>query len=234
VTGSLAGLPGRRAIVFVTEHLSTNPVQGLLEQWYINFSPLVPGLEQPSEAGRTWDMTQALRELADQRLRRPRDLLHPPRRRRRFGDMPGADVGNLPATSTASTNTYEREPLMPPGGDHRRLSMFNSANVRGLLDQVAPTIATTTRSATAAPKSQDGKYHRIEVKVPNHDVRLRHPSGYRAKTAEQRMQERTMSALMFDVAENPLDIKVQLMPEQARTSTGCCRCWCGCRSPNWS
>jgi hypothetical protein len=57
--------------------------------------------------------------------------------------------------------------------------------------------------------------HRIEVKVPGRDVRIRHTEGYRAKTAEQRMKERTLSALMFDVADNPLDVRVQLMPEQA-------------------
>jgi hypothetical protein len=41
-------------------------------------------------------------------------------------------------------------------------------------------------------------------------VRLRAPTGYRAKTADQRTQERAAAALLLDVSENPLDVRVEL------------------------
>ncbi|HEX6201446.1 MAG TPA: VWA domain-containing protein, partial [Thermoanaerobaculia bacterium] len=44
VTSSLAGLPGRRGVLLVSEHLATNPAEGLLQEWYDSFSLAVPGL----------------------------------------------------------------------------------------------------------------------------------------------------------------------------------------------
>jgi len=48
------------------------------------------------------------------------------------------------------------------------------------------------------------------VRVSRPGVRLRVPSGYRAKTADQRTQERAAAALLLDVSENPLDVRVDL------------------------
>ena len=211
---SLAGLPGRRAVLFVSEHLSTNPVQGLIDQWYQRYSADVPGLTQPMGMGRQWDMTPHLREVADQAAA-DRVTFYTLHAGGAFGDMPGADQSSMPVSSTASTSSYEREPLshlaVATGG-----TMINTINARALLERISADYRDYYSLGYSSPKSQDGKYHRIEVKVPGHEVRLRHTVGYRAKSGEQRMRERTLSALLFDVGENPLGIKIQLMPESAR------------------
>jgi VWFA-related protein len=212
VIDSMAGLPGRRAILFVSEHLSTNPVQGLLDQWYQQYAPLVPGLTPPMGMGRQWDMTEPLRVVADQAAA-ARVTFYTLHAGGPFGDMPGADQSSLPNTPAAGVNSYEREPLAllaaKTGGE-----MISSVNARLLLERLSADYRDYYSLGYSSPQSQDGKYHRIEVRVPGQELRLRHTEGYRAKTAEQRMKERTLSALMFDVADNPLGIKVQLLPEK--------------------
>lgn len=214
MVSSLAGLPGRRAILFVSQHLSTNPVQGMLDQWYQQYSQLVPGLTQPMGMARQWDMTPYLREVADQAAA-DRVTFYTLHAGGAFGDMPGADQAAMPVASTASTHTFEREPLShlahATGG-----ATINTVNARSLLERISADYRDYYSLGYSSPKSQDGEFHRIEVRVPDHDVRLRHTVGYRAKTGEQRMRERTLSALLFDVGENPMGIKIQLMPESRR------------------
>jgi VWFA-related protein len=211
---SLAGIPGRRAVLLVSQHLSTNPVQGMIDQWYAQYSPLVPGLANPMGMSRQWDMTQYLRQVADQAAA-ARVTFYTLHAGGAFGDMPGAEQSALPVSSAAATNSYEREPLShlatTTGG-----RMINSVNVGALIARMSADYRDYYSLGYSSPKSQDGRYHRIEVRVPGHEVELRHTEGYRAKTGEQRMRERTLSALLFDVGENPLGIKVQLMPESRR------------------
>jgi VWFA-related protein len=211
---SLAGLPGRRAILFVSQHLSTNPVQGMLDQWHQQYSADVPGLSQPMGMARNWDMSKYLHEVAEQAAA-DRVTFYTLHAGGAFGDMPGAEQSVMPVTPTAATHTFEREPLshlaVATGG-----SMINTVNARALLERISADYRDYYSLGYSSPKSQDGEYHRIEVRVPGHDVRLRHTVGYRAKTGEQRMRERTLSALLFDVGENPLGIKVQVMPESRR------------------
>jgi hypothetical protein len=58
------------------------------------------------------------------------------------------------------------------------------------------------------PHTADGKPHSIEVRLRNPQLRLRHRSGYLAKTADQRMRDRTLSALMLGGGDNPLEVAI--------------------------
>jgi hypothetical protein len=113
-------------------------------------------------------------------------------------------------------NNYEREPLTELANVTGGSAMLNASNVRALLARMSADYRDYYSLGYTSPKSQDGEYHRIEVRLrygQGRPVQVRHTEGYRAKTAEQRMQERTMSALIFDVADNPLGVTVQLSPE---------------------
>lgn len=211
LTASLAGLPGRRAVLLVSEHLSTNPVQTLLEEWYNNFSGMVPGLRDPINEGRRFDVSESLRRVAHQAAadRVTFYTLHASGSR-----MPGAGDGMMLAAPGATADLGSMEPLMHLAAATGGSSMLNSGNAEALVERMSADYRDYYSLGYTSPKSQDGRYHRIEVRVPGRDLRVRHTEGYRAKTAEQRMKERTLSALIFDVADNPLDVRVQLLPEQ--------------------
>lgn len=213
VTSSLAGLPGRRGVLLVSEHLTTNPSEGLLQEWYDGFSMAVPGLQDPINEGRQWDNGEALRRVAHQAAA-DRVTFYTLHASGTAGTLRGAGDGMALGSPAAGAELGRFEPLMHLAAATGGTSMLNSANAAALVEQMSADYRDYYSLGYSSPKSQDGRYHRIEVRVPGKDVRLRHTEGYRAKTAEQRMKERTLSALMFDLADNPLDVRVQLMPEQ--------------------
>ena len=218
LVGSLSGLPGRRAVLFVSEHLSTQPVQGLLQEWYQQFSGDVEGLTNPMGMARQWDMTDHLRQVALQAAA-DRVTFYTLHAGGAFADLGGADMAmDFSQAPVGAVNTFEREPLAELANVTGGSAMFNASNVRALLERMSADFHDYYSLGYVSPKSQDGEFHRIEVRLAasaaeGRRAKVRHTDGYRAKTAEQRMSERTISALMFDVADNPLGIKVQLLPE---------------------
>lgn len=214
VTSSLAGLPGRRAVLLVSEHLATNPAESLLQEWYDSFATLVPGLADPINESRRFDVSEALQRVAHQAAS-DRVTFYTLHASGVLGSMRGAGEGAMLGSPAAEANLGNMEPLMHLAAATGGSSMLNSANAAALVDRMSADYRDYYSLGYSSAKSQDGRYHRIEVRVPGRDVRIRHTEGYRAKTAEQRMKERTLSALMFDLADNPLDVRVQLMPEQA-------------------
>lgn len=214
VTASLAGLPGRRAVLLVSEHLAVNPAEALLQEWHDNFSAAVPGLGDPFGEARRFDVGEALRRVAHQAAS-DRVTFYTLHASGVLGGMRGAGDGAMLGPAGANADLGNMEPLMHLAAATGGSSMLNSANAAALIERMSADYRDYYSLGYSSPKSQDGRYHRIEVRVPGRDVRIRHTEGYRAKTAEQRMKERTLSALMFDVADNPLDVRVQLMPEQA-------------------
>lgn len=205
---SLAGLPGRRAVLLVSEHLTTNPAQGLFEEWHNAFAQAVPGLTEPLSEARRYDVGEHLRRVAHQAAA-DRVTFYTLHAGGSFTQ--GADQAGFASTGFAIGG---QEPLMHLAAATGGSAMLNSANAEALIEQLSADYRDYYSLGYTSPKSQDGRYHRIEVRVPGRKVQVRHTEGYRAKTAEQRMKERTLSALIFDVADNPLDVRVQLLPEQ--------------------
>lgn len=59
-----------------------------------------------------------------------------------------------------------------------------------------------------SPRKEDGKDHKIKVKLADKKLRVRHREGYRSKTSDQRMTDRVRSSLVFQGGENPLGVVV--------------------------
>jgi VWFA-related protein len=63
----------------------------------------------------------------------------------------------------------------------------------------------------------DGRYYKIEVKVKNRkDLEVRHREGYRDKSTDSRMNDGTMAALNFPVESNPLGVSMEFGQAQPR------------------
>lgn len=63
----------------------------------------------------------------------------------------------------------------------------------------------------------DGRYYPIEVRVKNRkDLVVRHREGYRDKSTDARMSDGTMAALNFPVESNPLGISLEFGQARAR------------------
>ncbi|MEA2601306.1 MAG: hypothetical protein QOF89_2298 [Acidobacteriota bacterium] len=55
----------------------------------------------------------------------------------------------------------------------------------------------------------DGKYYKITVKVKRKDLQVRHREGYRDKSTDSRMSDGTLAALNFPFEDNPLGVSLE-------------------------
>ena len=66
------------------------------------------------------------------------------------------------------------------------------------------------------PFQEEGKEHKIKVRVKRDGLKVRHRDGYHEKSSQEQMAEHTLTALMFGEGDNPLGVLLELGDEQPR------------------
>ena len=84
------------------------------------------------------------------------------------------------------------------------------------LSQVSGDLNASYSLAYRPPTPDDGKYHRIAVKVKREGVVVRHRQGYEMMDDGGRLAARTVSAAMLGVVDNPLGITVGFRDHEPR------------------
>ncbi len=204
---SLAGLPGRKAILYVSDGLPMNPAQDL----YYAIQSRYPNASVFNESF-TFDASQQFEELTAQAnsnrvafytidaggLRVDTGVTA---QSRSMGL--GVDVAETHRSNMQSTL---RLMAQNTGG----IAILNTNNVTPALDKVAQDFNTYYSLGYTPGHAGDGRYHRIEVKVKGRrDLKIRYRNGYRDKTTESRMADGTMSTLIFGYETNPLKVSLK-------------------------
>jgi VWFA-related protein len=211
LVSALAGLPGRKAVLLVSPGFDLRPGEGLYQTWLEKYRSTraargsgTVALERPG-----WDLRSALRDLtAGASANRVAVYVTAPAR----GDSARPDPRNIGA-SAAQTETGAGESLHLLTQGTGGMAVFNLEGIERLAEGLESDLQRHYSLAWPSPRSSqggDGAWHPLEVRVRRPGVRLRAPAGYRAKTADQRTQELAAAALLLDVAENPLDVQVDL------------------------
>jgi hypothetical protein len=91
-----------------------------------------------------------------------------------------------------------------------------SGNLDALFDGLERDLASYYSISYVSPHDGDGESHRVEVRVARPGVELRYPTEYRAKSADQRTTDRTLSALTLGVEDNALDVRVSVGKSRKR------------------
>jgi len=214
---AMAGLEGRNAVLYVSDGVSPRPGEALLEELTLAFSDVATpgGIIAPSFDANRWDSSDLLRRVA--RKAAADQVVFYSMDAKGVGGGATVELAHLSSSpgTTASAGLAEKDAMMylaaSTGGD----VMLNPSGVGKLVERIASDYTDYYSLGYVSPKSEDGKYHRVEVRVPGRDgLRVRHTEGYQGKDSNQRMIERTLSALVFDVAHNPLDVRLELGNEQ--------------------
>lgn len=205
---SLSGLQGRKVIFFVGGGISMRPGQGLLERWESRFgqTSLGRGFNAVSEASR-YDVTTYFNELV------------------RHANANGVTFYSVDAmgnrglsTMTAETKTlYEpsvgigevmssQQSLQVLANATGGLVAINNPDMSKQIERTVQDFNTYYSLGYAAPHDGDGKYHTITVKVKRPGVTLRHREGYLDRPADERMADRSLSALLFGAVSNPMHV----------------------------
>lgn len=89
-------------------------------------------------------------------------------------------------------------------------AMFNANDVRPELARMRQDFDRYYSLGFTPRRAGDGRDHRLEVRVKRRDLRVRHPLSYRDKPPLERAVDRTLAALLFGNEENPLEVAIEI------------------------
>ncbi len=95
-------------------------------------------------------------------------------------------------------------------------AIINTNNVLPGLTRVAEDFNSYYSLGYMPAHGGDGRYHKIEVKVKGKGMRVRHREGYRDKAPDTRMSEATLAALNYGYESNPLGVEIETGRPQRR------------------
>ena len=205
VITSLAGVPGRKAILYVSDGL-----------------PLVPGLDMftiytrapdtraSSKGGsmsemvaQKFDLTRRFRAMTSHASRN-RILFYPIEA---YGTREG-ESSLFDAVSLANRQNGLRILAEDTGGRE----LFNATDVPAALGRMAEDFSTYYSLGYQPGRPGDGVEHKVEVRVKPRGAQVRYRQWYRDKPVSEVVAERTLAAMRFAEVDNPLGASVEVVP----------------------
>jgi VWFA-related protein len=205
---TLAGLPGRKAILYVSDGLPMVPGQDAYYAVDAKFSGQGgPGILTESFG---YDASRDFRDLA-----------HAANANRvSFYTIDAAGLrlqssfaASNPRTNSvmvdSSFNSNHQSPLRFLADTTGGQAIVNTNRTLPGLEKVARDFDTYYSLGFSPTHAANGRYHGLQVRVKGRrDLVVRHREGYRDKTIEARMTDGTVAALHFAYEANPLDARL--------------------------
>jgi VWFA-related protein len=229
---ALAGLPGRRAILFVGGAMSLNPGEAL-------FSALREALTRTADAGAHQvaadlpagistggsDAVEALAQIASvNQVKLDCMIVGGASRTAAIGSSAGSQ-------STGDSSAIERSDSWAPGAGFQSRMEVETAlstlaaetggfvhrgrrNLQDAWDRLQRELGGSYSLGFHSAADGDGQVHRVTVEVAGKRLRVRHRQAFRAWSWDQESAARVRSALQFDVKENPLGVQLEARPAE--------------------
>lgn len=200
---ALTGLPGRKAVLLVSAGYDLRPGDEVYQAWLVKYRATRAArgsgsvdMEQPG-----LDVRKALKEVAA-----------------------GASASRV-TVYTATRGTEARPEFRESGkaqaetpAESLRLlaestggfAVFNLEGIERLAERLESDLRGGYALGYPLPHPADGAWHSIEIQVRRPGARVQATEGYRARTPDQRTQDRAAAALLLGLAENPLDLGIDL------------------------
>lgn len=218
LVATVAGLPGSKAVLHLSDGLSRNPSEALFEAFDRRFDILGRMNDEQrlatlsAEIGR-YDLDgefQALAELANAgRVTlytldpSPGDLTH--------GSAEQAE-GSRGASFASAEQRNDQEGLRLLAGETGgRSGLGNVSLDRALEGFLTDSAHHYSLGYRADPRPGFERQIRVELRAPERGLQVRHRRSLRDRTAEERMAHRTLSALVLGRFHNPLGMTVEAL-----------------------
>jgi VWFA-related protein len=210
---SLAGMPGRKAVVYVSDGLPMIAGQDVFYAVQNKYGEQSTSLTQTLE----FDSSRRFTELAAQANANRITFytidasglrVYESNTAENQGPGPTAPGFAQLVDSVRFSNLQSSIQMLAEktGG----VAIINSNVVTPQLEKIAKDFNTYYSLGYTPPHYGDGRYYKIDVKVKNRkDVLVRHREGYRDKSTDARMSDGTLAALNFPFEENPLGVSVE-------------------------
>lgn len=206
---SLAGLPGRKALLHVSSGVPMIPGQELYEAVDIKFPDSGAFMEMTRH-----DASREFERLAAQANAHRISFytldaggLRPSV----FGgaEYRGSSTEGSRGRVDSALETNLQSPLRYLADRTGGRAIVNRNEILPPLRQVGAELQSYYSLGYRDRHAGDGRYHRIKVKVNHPRVRVRHRDGYRSQSNDERMSDRVRAALSYTFEDNPLGIIAQ-------------------------
>lgn len=204
---NLAGLPGRKAILYVSDGLPMRPAEDIYHALNDRFGDS----SVLSEAFR-YDATRDYQELtAKANANRVTFYTLEAAGLRTYSYI---DASNFQANGGALIDQVHfsnlQQSLQFMAEETGGMAILNTNNFGPPLDRVADDFS-TYYSLGFSSSSSSGRYHSIKIKIKGrNDFKVRIRDGYRSKTIDSRVAETTLAALHYGFEQNQLGVELEM------------------------
>jgi VWFA-related protein len=204
---SMAGMPGRKAILYVSDGIPLIAGQDMFYAVQNKYTTGSGALNEMIE----FDSSRRLRELTAKANSN----------RVTFYTI---DAGGLRTYESVSAENQTNDqgiyldsirisnlqaPLQTLAEDTGGVAIINANRVLPDLQRIAADFGTFYSLGYSPVHAGDGRYHKIDVKVKRKGLLIRHREGYRDKSPETQMNDSTLAVLQFPFEQNPLAINLE-------------------------
>lgn len=229
-TDSLAGLEGRKAVLYVSEGVPLAPARSLVEAWVGKFGDWAVGTGQQNLSreltalmGLEYDLDSDLRRLV-RRAATNRVVLYPLTAAGGFtgsqlsaetmgsGTTSGSgpfslDVGNVEAVTRESG-------LLRIAQGTGGLAFLRNPDVDRAVDSIREDFQTFYSLGYRPTHPPDGTFHEVTVELLNPDLEVRHLGGYQQTEPLARLEDLTLSAALYGLTPNSLGLALTPMNQE--------------------
>jgi VWFA-related protein len=216
---SLAGLPGRKAVLVVSGGLAQQPGDALFRVWQNKFARFALRIGATSLDGSRQDTAHLFDRLVEHAnanritfytLSATEDLSG------RTAEMAGGDHERVPG-GQVSEGLSRTQPLQALATGTGGLAAINSPGL--LLEEMRGDLDSYYSLGYLPGHRKDGKSHRLEVRMRDAALAVRARAAYRERTGTESTAGRTLSALLLGEAVNPFGVSLAV-EEESRDPKG--------------
>ena len=211
----LAGLPGRKAVLYVGGGLSVRPGQSFFQAWQVKFSSLSNAVGASRLDGFETDLTHSFEEMAQHANGNRVTLYTLGTTQELSGRSPESSQSptwsvELEATEVANLGESLRRLADATGG----LASVDAIEPGPLLARMCDDFSSYYSLGFVPQGRRDGKRRGIKVALRGHpNLVVRHRDGRRERLNKERMGDRTLAALLLDSGANPLEVALEVVGE---------------------
>ena len=201
VVSWLAGVPGRKAILYVSDGLALTPGQDLFTQF--SQGNTGPSHTVSGMTTKELDLTRHFRAVTS----------HASRNRIAFYPIEVFNTGITRGSSTQSVRVNERQNgLRFLAEDTGGRALINAASPLTALQLVEQDFTSYYSLGYTPDRPGDEAEHKIEVRVKVRGAQARYRQWYRDKPTGEAVAERTLAVMRFGPEDNPLGASLEIRP----------------------
>lgn len=211
---SLVGLPGRKAVLYVSDTLPLRPAELLFQVWfdkYTDYRELV-GVFSAEEAIQEFDTTHEVFELLADASANRISFYPISANNGSVYDSASARQGSgvLTPIFALQNQSLQSDGLQVMARATGGVSATEVTGFAALFDRLKEDLLTYYSLGFPSPHGGDGKTHQIKVAMKDPGFEVRYLRSYRDKHSDQQIEDQALSALFLEGGANPLQAWVEM------------------------